>query len=73
MSVEPVEQVVAAPGLTLKLTSCSGSFFFVSNSVQSPVLGESVSMCSPSDHNPNFYKDLMVKSCDAELGIHQYE
>lgn len=29
-------------------------------------------MCSPSDHNPNFYKDLMVKSCDAELGIHQY-
>lgn len=24
-------------------------------------------MCSPSDDNPNFYKDLMVKSHDALL------
>ncbi|CAF90489.1 unnamed protein product, partial [Tetraodon nigroviridis] len=31
------------------------------SSVQSPVLGESVSMCSPSDGNQNFYQDLMVK------------
>lgn len=36
--------------------------------IQSPVLGESVSMCSPSDDNPKFYEDLLVKSHDALLG-----
>lgn len=44
-------------------------FGFFGSSSQSPVLGESVSMCSPSDDNPNFYKDLMVKSHDALLWI----
>lgn len=39
------------------------------SSIQSPVLGESVSMYSPSDDNLNFYKELMVKSCLAVFYI----
>lgn len=43
---------------------------FSGSCVQSPVLGESVSMYSPSDDNLNFYKDLMVK--DAQLCVSHY-
>lgn len=39
------------------------------SSIQSPVLGESVSMYGPSDDNLNFYKDLMVKSHSAVFDI----
>lgn len=46
-----------------RLNICSLLLAFDS-SIQSPVLGESVSMYSPSDDNLNFYKDLMVKSRD---------
>lgn len=37
--------------------------------IQSPVLGESVSMYGPSDDNLNFYKELMVKSCHAVFHV----
>lgn len=54
-----------------ELNICSVLLAFDS-SIQSPVLGESVSMYSPSDDNPNFYKDLMVKSHDGLFCLFHY-
>lgn len=55
-----------------KLNICSllmESDCLFDSSIQSPVLGESVSMYGPSDDNLNFYKELMVKSCHLVFDI----
>lgn len=39
------------------------------SSIQSPVLGESASMYGPSDDSLNFYKELMVESCQSVIHV----